>query len=59
MWQQWVNALLGLLVLAVPFVQLTGDTLTWTLALAGIAIAGLAVWGAMDTDAVRETTYQT
>lgn len=45
MWQQWVLALLGLLVIAVPFMGLAQDALTWTLAVAGIAIIALAVWG--------------
>ena len=47
MWQQWVNMVLGLWVLAVPFMGLAADTLTWTLAVTGIVIAGLALWGAL------------
>jgi len=49
MWQQWINAILGLAVLATPFLALTSSTLTWTLAIIGIAIAVLGVWGAMES----------
>jgi hypothetical protein len=47
MWQQWVNAILGLAVIATPFVGLSADTLLWALAIEGAAVAVLAVWGAM------------
>ncbi|HEV8677337.1 MAG TPA: hypothetical protein VN701_00675 [Candidatus Paceibacterota bacterium] len=47
MWQQWINLILGLWVLAVPFIGITASTLTWTLAVTGIIIAGLALWGAL------------
>lgn len=45
MWQQWTNALLGLLLIVVPFLDLASATLTWTLVVMGAIIAGLAVWG--------------
>jgi hypothetical protein len=48
MWKQWVNALLGLLVLAVPFLNLSVEGFTWTLAIAGIAVAVLSVWSAVE-----------
>ena len=54
MWQQWVNALLGLWIIALPFLALTGASLTWTLVISGIVIAVLAVWGASE-----ETTGRT
>jgi hypothetical protein len=46
MWQDYLNALLGLCVLVVAFMSLTGVTLTWTLAILGAAIAILAFWSA-------------
>jgi hypothetical protein len=46
MWQQWVNAILGLWVIAVPFTGLAGNTLMWTLVVTGIVVAVLGVWGA-------------
>lgn len=46
MWQQWVNTILGLWVLALAFIGLTGSALTWTLAITGIAVAVLGYWGA-------------
>jgi hypothetical protein len=49
MWQQWTNAILGLWIVAVPFIGLTTTALTWTLAITGIAIAILGFWGAQET----------
>ncbi len=46
MWQQWLNALLGLWIIAVPFLGFTGTTLTWTLVISGLIIAVLALWSA-------------
>lgn len=47
MWQQWVNLVLGLWILATPFLGLSGDSLTWSLAITGIVVAGLALWGGL------------
>lgn len=54
MWQQWTNAILGLAVIIVPFLGLAAGTFTWILAILGIAIAVLALWGAQETHAERE-----
>lgn len=43
MWQQWVNGILGLWVLLLPFIGLTDTT---TLVVTGIVIAVLGFWGA-------------
>lgn len=45
MWQEWTNAVLGLAVIGVAFLGLTGSTLVWTLAVLGAAITIVAVWG--------------
>lgn len=47
MWQKWTTAVLGLLVLVVPFMNLSSDTLTRTLVFSGAIIAGLSIWAAM------------
>ncbi len=47
MWQQWVNMVLGLWVIAVPFVGFDAQSLTWALAITGIVIAALGLWGAV------------
>jgi len=47
MWQQWTNAFFGLSVVLAPFLGLAGDALVWTLAVLGISIAALGVWGAV------------
>jgi len=48
MWQQWVNGILGLWILLLPFVGLTGDGYLWALALSGVLIAILGFWGAIE-----------
>jgi hypothetical protein len=49
MWQDYVNAFLGLCVLAVAFLGLTGTTLTWTLGILGAVILILGLWSASKT----------
>lgn len=49
MWQDWVNAILGLVVIAVAFMGLTGATLGWTLGVLGVIIALIGFWGAATT----------
>lgn len=46
MWQQWVNAILGLWVIAIPFTGLAGSALMWTLVVTGLVVAVLGFWGA-------------
>jgi hypothetical protein len=43
---QWVNAILGVWLIAVPFLGFTAVGLMWALVLSGIAVAVFAVWGA-------------
>jgi hypothetical protein len=58
MWKLWVTAVLGLLVLAVPFLNLSAEALTWTLALAGLAVAVLSVWHASEMGILPESRDQ-
>jgi hypothetical protein len=44
MWKQWVNALLGLGTIVVPFLGLTGSALTSTLVIMGAIILILSIW---------------
>jgi hypothetical protein len=46
MWQQWVNAVLGLVAIALPFMGLSAAALTWSLVVGGIAVAVLSIWAA-------------
>ena len=48
MWQQWTNGILGLWVIAVPFLGLTTTQNMWTLAITGIVMAVLGFWGATE-----------
>ena len=45
MWQHWINAILGIWVIVIPFLALTGSTLTWTLVATGAVILVLGFWG--------------
>ncbi len=54
MWQQWTNAILGLGVIAVPFLGLTTVQSMWTLVIAGLVIAALGFWGATEHMSVHE-----
>lgn len=54
MWQQWTNVILGILVLAVPFLNLSASVMVWTLVIAGLAIAALGLWGAQETTSERK-----
>ncbi len=52
MWQQWINGILGLWVILLAFLGLTGSALTWTLAITGIVVAILGFWGATNYNTV-------
>lgn len=46
MWQDWINGVLGVAVIVVAFLDLTGNTLAWTLGALGAVIALIGFWGA-------------
>ncbi|MEK9156138.1 MAG: SPW repeat protein [Patescibacteria group bacterium] len=48
MWQQWVNGILGIWVLLVPFLGFTPEALTSVLVVTGLVIAILGFWGAAE-----------
>lgn len=54
MWQQWVNVLLGLWIIATPFMGMSADAFTWALVITGIVVAALGLWGAQDIATERE-----
>lgn len=58
MWQQWVNAIIGLWVIAVPFIGITGAALIWTLAITGAVIAILGIWGAQQEQTMEEELHE-
>jgi hypothetical protein len=58
MWKQWINAVLGLAVLATPFLSLSSGAMTWTLAIAGLVVAVLSIWSASEGTAYgSQSTY--
>jgi len=58
MWQQWVNAIIGLWIIAVPFIGIAGAALIWTLALSGAVIAVLGIWGAQQEQTMEEELHE-
>ena len=54
MWQQWLNVLLGVWTLITPFLGFTAATLMWVLAITGLVIAALALWGVGDENTERQ-----
>ncbi|HET8581187.1 MAG TPA: hypothetical protein VFL98_01825 [Candidatus Paceibacterota bacterium] len=46
MWQQWVNAVLGLWVIILPLLNLTGSAALWIPIATGAMITVLSVWAA-------------
>jgi hypothetical protein len=48
MWQQYVNVVLGLWVIAVPFLGLTATQNGWALGISGFVIAALSFWDASE-----------
>lgn len=55
MWQQWVNVILGLWVIMVPFLGMTNSGFTWSLVISGVVIAALGLWGASETASERKS----
>jgi VIT1/CCC1 family predicted Fe2+/Mn2+ transporter len=60
MWQQWVNAILGVWLIVLAFLGFTGATLMWSLAITGLVVAILGVWGALgdQSSTSRRAAYQ-
>ena len=44
MWQNWVNVVVGILLIILPFVVATLDPLRWISVVGGIVVAVLAYW---------------
>ena len=45
MWQQWINGLLGIWLIVLPFAAGLGTGVTWALVITGAAITVLGFWG--------------
>ncbi|MCA9357997.1 hypothetical protein KC902_01925 [Candidatus Kaiserbacteria bacterium] len=54
MWQQWMNFVLGLVILTVSLFTDMSNQATWTLAALGAAVAVFSIWGAQETADERE-----
>lgn len=51
MWQQWTNVLLGLWIIASPFLFDNADSLSTNLIVSGLIVGALALWGALEHQA--------
>ncbi|MDR3546751.1 MAG: hypothetical protein P4M11_00495 [Candidatus Pacebacteria bacterium] len=47
--------MLGLWVIVLAFLGLTGTTMMWTLVITGVVVAVLAFWGAMGSNELTST----
>jgi hypothetical protein len=52
MWQDWLNGILGIWVLVIPFIGVSGSSLTTTLVVTGVVIAILGFWAAASPKAM-------
>lgn len=59
MWQQWLNGLLGLWLIALPFLSGLGTGVTWTLVITGVAVALLGFWGAIEHRGMERRYHRT
>ena len=48
MWKQWVNGVLGIWIVLLPYLGFTVGTNTWLMVATGIVIAVLAFWSASE-----------
>jgi len=49
MWKQWVNGVLGLWIVLLPYLGFTADIHTWLMVITGVVIAVLAFWSASES----------
>lgn len=52
MWKQWVNGVLGIWIVLLPYLGFTADVHTWLMVVTGIVIAVLAFWSASESNGV-------
>ena len=61
MWQDWTNGVLGLVLIVIAYLGLTGSTLLtgpafmWTLAVGGVVVAVIGFWGASEVATRADT----
>jgi len=57
MYKNWINSLLGLVVVAVAFMDLSASTMMWTLVIAGAVITLTNLWSLLvEQDTSPDTT---
>lgn len=50
MWQQWVNLVLGIWLVILPWLGLTYESLQVWVLIVGIAVAIMSIWGALSVN---------
>ena len=62
MYKNWINAVLGLIVIGLAFMDLSGTTLAWTLGIIGAALVTNSFWstivGSDEKDYRRDVSTQ-
>jgi membrane-bound ClpP family serine protease len=59
MWQQWINAILGIVLLILSFTTLVGTGAAMTIGIIGFIVMVLGFWGAAaERTHLREGTHQ-
>ena len=48
MYLNWINGLLGLVIIGVAFLDLSATTLTWTLVVSGVLVATISFWNVVN-----------
>lgn len=55
MWQNWINAILGLWIILSSFLGMSADAMITNLVIVGIVVAILGFWGAYDASQDSQT----
>lgn len=61
MYKNWINAILGIVIIGVAFMEVSASTLTWILAITGAIVAIDSFWSIVASDDVgtHQFTKQT
>jgi hypothetical protein len=58
MWQNYTNAVLGLVLIVVAFTSLAAASLVWTVGIIGAVIFALGLWGGSADSAVMHKRHE-
>jgi hypothetical protein len=52
MWQQWLNVVVGLWIILSGYLSFSPESTVVNLTISGLVVAGLALWGALEHNAM-------